>query len=450
MKKSIVIIAAAVALTVGYLAIKALPRTHAPLGIMPTPGQPYDRVICDGDAVTEWAESVIYDAFDGADGVELGDVDEDGRPDVVTPWEQGAAITVSFHPGYAAAFSGAWPTATLATSFTGAEGACFGDFDDDGHLDVVGVSQQGAVRMCFNPLPADPRTGGNWTCVTLTNAGGLSKGWMQCKPGDVNEDGRDDLILGGVSAAQPGALARMFQPASNPRGTWAAAALTEIIVTGRVMGLSTGQLVGAVNVPNDFNGDGHLDILATDREAATGGTPGAFWLAGDGLGGFTRNNIQVGSGSVRMMFEIGDLDDDGDAYDFCTGVDSAPWSMQCFYFSPGAKWRNRALPPPGNTGVFQSSAFGDFDLDGYPDALVTFDSTTVPGASAIIMLSGPFNPWMGRYRHEVDLTGIKTDNAKPYDLDNDGDLDIVDTEQNFGGTGTGLGLRALRNPCITI
>ena len=52
-----------------------------------------------------------------------------------------------------------------------------------------------------------------------------------------------------------------------------------------------------------------------------------LWI-GDGTGAFTRVNIQTGNNSTRMMFRLGDPDDDGDSLDFCTGVDSAPWMLQ--------------------------------------------------------------------------------------------------------------------------
>jgi hypothetical protein len=150
-----------------------------------------------------------------------------------------------------------------------------------------------------------------------------------------------------------------------------------------------------------------------------------------------------------MMFRLGDLDDNGEAFDFCSGVDSAPWSVVCYthYADSPRTWTPRFMAPVTNIGVYQSSDIGDINNDGYPDVLVAFDSTTVPGASVLIWLEGPFFPWFLGYRHEIDTTGVKVDNAKLVHLNGDGYLDVLDTEQNFGGTGTGKGLRGLENPC---
>ena len=46
-----------------------------------------------------WPRHVIDDSSRGADGVRLADVNGDGRPDVVTGWEQGGITRIYLHPG---------------------------------------------------------------------------------------------------------------------------------------------------------------------------------------------------------------------------------------------------------------------------------------------------------------------------------------------------------------
>ena len=51
-------------------------------------------------ADSPWPRHTIDDASQGADGVRLADFNQDGLPDIVTPWEEGGSIRIAFHPGH--------------------------------------------------------------------------------------------------------------------------------------------------------------------------------------------------------------------------------------------------------------------------------------------------------------------------------------------------------------
>ena len=70
----------------------------------------------------------------GADGVRLGDFNDDGLLDITTGWEQGGAIVVYQNPG-AAKSKSAWPSVTVGR-VASPEDAVFADLDGDGNLDV--------------------------------------------------------------------------------------------------------------------------------------------------------------------------------------------------------------------------------------------------------------------------------------------------------------------------
>jgi hypothetical protein len=384
-------------------------RLEAPppaiLAAVPNPGQTYNRP-CDNDPEAEWATAILVDgaSINGMDGCEAADFDLDGDVDFGVSAEQDETLFVAVNPGASTIAAGGLSTVVLSTTLTAAEGACWVYWNAGSYPDLVGLGQTGEAILC-----TDPGNGGS--CTDITSLQGLNKGWMQCQAGDFDGDGDEDLIVGGTTASTPGSLRYVPNPAATS---------TEIVVTGRTMSIDCANMAGS----------SALDCLVSDREAATGGTPGVFLLTGNGDGTFSRTNLASGNGSVRMMFSIGDLNGDGVAYDFCTGVDSAPWSGLCYVWSKPGVWKPRYLPPPGTVGQWQWSWIGEINHDGYPDLFTTYDATGLG------------------YRHELDDTGVKGDNCCVGDYQgNDGDVDFVCTEQNVGGTGVGRGLVLHINPC---
>src|SRR5687768_13312751 len=81
-----------------------------------------------------WPRHVIDNGSRGADGVRLADINGDGKPDVVTGWEEGGEIRVCLHPG-AAKVKEKWPAVTVA-KVASPEDAVFADVDGDGSVDV--------------------------------------------------------------------------------------------------------------------------------------------------------------------------------------------------------------------------------------------------------------------------------------------------------------------------
>jgi hypothetical protein len=406
------------------------------LGVVADPGATYTRT-CDNDPASEWPSVVLVAPINGMDGVEEADADLDGNLDFLVPAEQSSTMFVAFNPGPGSIAAGNLPTAILSTSVGNAEGACWVHANGDAYPDAVGLPQAPGdfPVLCLNPgAGGDPRDAGDWTCADMTNFGGTGHGWMQCAAADWDEDGDQDILMGGNVQTNPGEIVFIPGPIT------ASSTGTQIVVTGRTMAIGVG----------DFDGDGNLDAIATDREAAVGATPGLFVLWGDGTGAFTRANIAVGTGSVRMLFRLGDLDGNGESFDLCTGVDGQPWSGLCYVHTPGTRtWRPRWLPDPDPTGLWTSSDIGDINLDGYPDVVVMFDSSASEvGAPGQLWIEGPLVTWMFDYRHALDNTGIKLDIGKLRDYDGDGDLDLVNTEQNVGGSGTGRGLVLHLNICL--
>lgn len=114
-----------------------------------------------------WAMHVVDDgsardddeAARGADGVRLADVNGDGRPDIVTGWEESGHIRAYLHPGPAAVRS-PWPVVTVG-KVGSPEDAVFVDLDGDGATDLVVTSEMagdgltGVYRLSYVDSPTD-------------------------------------------------------------------------------------------------------------------------------------------------------------------------------------------------------------------------------------------------------------------------------------------------------
>src|SRR5687767_14208520 len=77
-----------------------------------------------------WTRHTIDGSSRGADGTRLADADGDGRPDIVTGWEQGGVIRLYLNPGPRRAKE-AWPAVTVG-QVGSPEDAVLADLDGDG------------------------------------------------------------------------------------------------------------------------------------------------------------------------------------------------------------------------------------------------------------------------------------------------------------------------------
>jgi hypothetical protein len=172
----------------------------------------------------------------------LGDVNKDGRLDVVTPNVGGASVSVLLGDGRGAFLAAASPPiAVTARPYF----VVLGDLDRDGALDAVASHDDvslvtallGDGRGGFRPAPGSPFDIGRrpWKAV-LT---------------DLDGDAKQDLVLGagGAVVVMLGDGRGRFSPAPGSpfpvgRGSWSVA-------------------VG------DLDGDGKSDIATADLEAAT-------------------------------------------------------------------------------------------------------------------------------------------------------------------------------------
>ncbi|MBI4607144.1 MAG: sulfatase-like hydrolase/transferase [Planctomycetes bacterium] len=380
-----------------------------------------------------WRRYAIDDASRGADGVRSGDLDGDGRLDVATGWEEGGVVRVCLQPG-PQDVRRKWPAVTVG-KVPSVEDAAIADLDSDGAAEVVSAAE-GATRGVFIHRLAADRTRllepEAWRTEPISAARDRMQ-WMFLLPMQVDGRGGVDLVAGGKGRG--GAIGWLEAPGDPPRledWRW-----HELRAAGWVMSL----------VASDVDLDGDLDVLATDRK---GERRGGFWLECPGPdraadGPWREHALGPGGLGDReaMFLAEGDLDSDG-LRDVLVAAKPREVLWLRRASRDGASWEARSIPLPPSAGTAKAVAVGDLDLDGLQDIAFTCEEARgeLEGVGWLAQRGGkPGEPSAWDARGLSGSEGAKLDLVELRDLDGDGDLDALTTEE-----ADGLGVVWYENP----
>lgn len=364
-----------------------------------------------GDMGKPWKRYIIDDSSRGADGTRLADANGDGRPDIVTGWEQGGVTRVYLNPGPSGAKS-KWPAVTVGAAQS-VEDAIFIDVDGDGALDVVSSCEGKREAVLIHWAPRGKRDyldPNKWRTEELPGAKDKFR-WMFATPMDVNGDGQSDLLAGGKGAGSELGWWRI--PKDNPRDL-TAWKWTRLRVMGWLMSLEVA----------DMNGDGRFDIVFTDRK---GKVTGAFWLESL-AGGKWREHLIGVKGREAMFMCRADLDGDG-LEDVVVATRPREIVFCRRLNERGTKWKEFPVRLPSRAGDAKAPAVADFDQDGVKEILFTTErATEKEGVARLIPLAGATG---GRWEMKPvsGVDGVKHDLVELLDLDGDGDLDVITCEE---------------------
>jgi hypothetical protein len=283
----------------------------------------------------------------GVSDITVGDLNEDGKPDLIAATSLGTVVLFGNGDG---TFAQQNPLAD-SVAFTRALAV---DLNHDGHLDLVQGSEASVTAM----LGKGDGTFGAAVTTPPTEVNGEFWGMVV---GDFNGDGKLDVVLAdAVDQIGQNQTATLLFFAGNGDGTFQSAAFENISA------LFLNTIAGG-----DFNGDGKQDLVI--------GTLGTAFLAvGKGDGTFpssTASMPEVGALSAsstdfRMRLATADFDLDGRPDVVIGGVLDGQVqlslnSAQGFLSAPTGKVFNFTLDPG-----FKTVAAADFNGDGLPDILV--------------------------------------------------------------------------------
>ena len=383
----------------------------------PTRGQP-------------WNHHSIDNTARGADGVRLADANADGLLDIATGWEEAGLIRLYLNPGAAKA-KVPWPAVTVGQAKS-PEDAVLVDLDSDGALDIVSCCE-GKTRSVFvHWAPRDKAKlldEAAWTTEPIPALAGQQLA-MYCLPLQLDGQHGVDLVIGSKG---PGAKIGWLRSPANPRALsdWTYHPLCD---AGWIMSL----------VAADLDADGDQDILASDRK---GNVAGCLWLENPGPSEKqtqTWTRRAIGPSKTEVMFlHFTDFDGDG-----LSDILVPTFTKQLFLHRrlPGASpaWETSNLSYPDQIGKGKGVRAADINLDGQLDLVISTEN--FEATSGLVWMSQSPASGAARWQtHEISgfagPRGLKLDDIQLHDLDADGDLDILTTEER-----TGLGVVWFENP----
>ncbi|HEX7705204.1 MAG TPA: FG-GAP-like repeat-containing protein [Thermoanaerobaculia bacterium] len=336
--------------------------------------------------------------------VVAGDFDRDGVIDFVTLDYNSEIWSLSFVRGNAnAAFQSyrAFHTnETVTVLWPGLKSSDMtaADMNDDGHVDVVVIQRRPGSQLVDLAVLLGDGTGRLSapiiTQTTMRDSGGLPR----IAVGDVNKDGRNDVVV-------------ISNVGSPPEGE-------------TYLGVGTGHfapaipitLAGAPITLADFDGDSNLDILVAG---------GSFVVLhrGHGDGTFAAGIMTGTSGTMYDLF-VGDLNGNGRA-DFVSSTTA--------YLSDGAGQFTAVPFIPDWSASIKVAALADFNGDDELDLLFTTSSGT----------QMRFGNGDGTFGSPVVFTVVPVPNyplggpVATADVDGDGKLDVAFGSTVYLGNGDG-------------
>jgi hypothetical protein len=312
---------------------------------------------------------------------------------------------------------------------TVAPGVALWDCDGDGNLDLYLVGARGASRSGGGKLYRG-RGDGTFQDVTASSGVGIPGPWIGCAVGDIDDDGRPDLVLTGYGDC------RLFRNLGGAR--------FQDVTRGSGIEAPSSISWATSAALADVNRDGLLD-LAIGRyvvyDAAAAASANKWWSPGSykaqrpslylnrGAGRFREVTAGWGMGSANgktLGLAFADVNDDGYP-DLYLANDEVPCDL--YLNDAGKRFRSRgemsgtALNFNGSTQAGMGVDFADVTGDGRLDLAVTtfeFEPFSVyenEGAGFFKHISFP----AGIAEATIPYVGWGT---KFLDFDNDGLLDL--------------------------
>ncbi len=293
----------------------------------------------------------------GVSGSAWGDFDNDGDLDVIiTGQTVGPGVQTKLYRNTGGAFAAVTITPSSLINVA-ISSVAWGDYDNDGDLDLFVSGYNSYPTMTLYRNDGDNGSGG-WIFTDVNPAAFTPKlGASASAWGDYDNDGDMDLIVSGYSMIMTGAVTRIYR---NDGGVLVNSGINNIVQVG--MG---GTAWG------DVNNDGWLDLVITGYESV-GYLPHFKVYTNNQNGTFTLSATHYGVGNSSVT--LGDYNNDGKLDIVAIGVEVSSYSVTFAYKGNGdgtfTEDLSSGLMDPFGMHEGQAS-FGDYDNDGRLDLIMT-------------------------------------------------------------------------------
>jgi len=156
----------------------------------------------------------------------------------------------------------------------------------------------------------------------------------------------------------------------------------------------------------------------------------------------------VGCKDLEVMFmDLVDLDGDGLQDAIVTERTNKQIVFMKRLDKSGLNWKSYQIDIPAIAGTPKAVKIADMNSDGKPDIVYTAEHAEgdLEGVFWLSYNNQPTNPTWEWHKISGPV-GVKFDRMELIDLDGDGDLDVLTTEENFGEDSKGLGIIWYENP----
>ncbi|MDG2046407.1 MAG: FG-GAP-like repeat-containing protein [Halioglobus sp.] len=418
------------------------------------------------DSNTYWPMHTIDNTFEGADGVDGNDIDGDGDVDLVVGWEESGRAALYENPG-ASNVLGDWRRTDISAGLDvrKIEDAQFADFNSDGKIDaVVSATENRNEKVSIHWLSdrTDIFNDDSWKSVSIVPASQLP--FLKVAIGQIDGSGANDIVVGSKNDSKPGKLL-WYQAPQNPdyanSDQWTGWPIADINWITTILIIDVDQ-------------DGDNDVLMSDWATLS-------WFENPGPEAILENSQSIWakhviSSEANSNFAncVVDKKDPSKIHLIVSNVTAKEhvevggpilYSVKK-HFDAAGKWSGtwiknklsslQSMPSDIDMHDYDIKGIACGNIDDNPETDLVISATGYGhGIFALMNLQDILGDQALNLKVISDdghntRKGIKHDNLLLNDLDGDGDLDVVTTEEN-GNTGSyfiarGLGLIWYENP----